>query len=168
MPSAVWKGHLTFGLVSFPVEIVAAARRKSISFELLHRTDHSKIKQVSFCRAEDTPLERSEMVKGFAIEKDKYVIVEPEEIAKIAPATAKAMEILEFVVADEIDPIYFDASYYLRPSEGGERPYALLFQAMEQSKYSAIAKLTMHSREHTVVIRSGKRGLRLHTMFYAD
>lgn len=166
--AVVWSGFLTFGLVSFPVQLAAAARRKTIDFDLLHRTDHSRIRQVSFCQAEDKPLKREEMVKGYAFEKDRYVVFEPEEITRIAPATAKNMEIVEFIDQNEVDPIFLDVSYYVSPTEGGEKPYALLYRAMRETKYGAVAKVAMHSREHTVLLRCGAKGLILHTLFYAD
>jgi len=168
MPSIVWSGHLTFGLVSLPVQLVTAARRKSVDLDLLHITDHSRVKQVLYCKAEDKPLERSEIVKGFQYETDRYVVLDPKELAKIKPKSAKVMEILEFVNAADVDPIYFDTSYYLLPDEGGEKPYTLLYIAMHNTQYFALAKVTMHDREYTVVIRCGARGLILHTMFYAD
>ncbi|WP_031500565.1 Ku protein, partial [Bryobacter aggregatus] len=168
MASSVWSGHLTFGLVSFPVEIATAARRRTIDFDLLHRTDHSRIKYVSYCKNEDAPLTRNEIVKGYEYEKDKYVIIDPEELAKVAPQTAKVMEVLEFVDAKSIDPVYLDTSYYLMPAEGGEKPYSLLYLAMKDTGYSGIARLAMHNREHPVVIRAASRGLILHTMFYTE
>ncbi len=168
MASTVWSGHLTFGLVSFPVQLVTAARRKTVDLDMLHASDHSRIRQVLYCQAEDKPLERNEVVKGFQYEKDRYVVIEAEELAKIKPKSAKVMEILEFVVATEIDPIFFDTSYYLLPSVGGEKAYTLLYIAMHDSNYYALAKMTMHEREYLVVIRCGGRGFVLHTMFYAD
>lgn len=168
MASKVWSGHLTFGLVSFPVQMVTAARRKAVDLDLLHATDHSRIRQVLYCKAEDKPLERNEVVKGFQYEKDRYVVVDPKDLAQIKPKSAKVMEILEFVNAAEVDPIFFDTSYYLLPSEGGEKPYTLLYIAMHSTNYFALAKMTMHQREYTVVIRCGARGFVLHTMFYAD
>src|ERR1700690_2932020 len=106
MASTVWKGHLTFGLVSFPVKLFTAARGDSISFNQLHKTDNSRIKQVLYCQAEDKPIPRSEIVKGYEYEKDRYVVVEDEEIKKVAPATAKVMEIQEFVKSNQVDPIF--------------------------------------------------------------
>jgi len=96
------------------------------------------------------------------------VVIEPEEIKKIEPRTAKSMEILEFVKQDEIDPVYFESSYYLAPDEAGEKPYALLSHAMEETGYVAVAKLSMHNREYTVFLRPYKHGLMLHTMFYEN
>jgi len=107
-------------------------------------------------------------VKGYEYRKGEYVVVEPEEIKKIEPKTAKAMEILEFVNADDVDPLYFESSYYLAPEDAGKRPYALLAKAMRDTKYVAIAKLTMHNREYTVFLRPYEQGLMLHTMYYED
>jgi len=168
MASTVWRGHLTFGLVSLPVRLYSAARGETVSFNLLHAKDNSRIKQMTYCQAEDQPIPRSELVKGYEYEKDHYVVIEEEDIKKVAPKTAKVMEILEFVKGDAVDPIYLESSYYLSPDEGGEKPYALLFAAMQQSNYYAVAKVAMHNREHVVVLRPGKKGILLHTMYYAD
>jgi DNA end-binding protein Ku len=168
MASTVWKGHLTFGLVSLPVRLYSAARSVSVSFNLLHKPDHSRIRQVIFCQAEDKEVPRNELVKGYEYEKDRYVEIDDEEIEKVAPKTAKVMEILEFVKASEVDPVYLESSYYLAPDEGGERPYALLFEALRQSNYYGVAKVAMHKREHIVVLRPGSKGVLLHTMYYAD
>jgi DNA end-binding protein Ku len=168
MASSVWKGHLTFGLVSFPVRLFSAARGETISFNLLHKQDHSRIKQVIFCQAEDKAVPRSELVKGYEYEKDQYVEIDDEEIKKVAPKTAKVMELLEFVKADQVDPIYLESSYYLAPDEGGDKPYALLFEALRETKYYGIAKVAMHNREHIVILRPSSKGVLLHTMFYAD
>ncbi len=168
MASSIWKGHLTFGLVSLPVRLSAAARDESISFNQLHKADHSRIKQVIYCQAEDKPVPRSELVKGFEYEKDRYVVIDDEEIKKFAPKTAKVMEILEFVKVEEVDPVYLETSYYLQPEEAGEKPYTLLFEALRRTGYASIAKLTMHNREHIVVLRPGRHGLILHTLYYRD
>ena len=168
MASSVWKGHLTFGLVSFPVRLFSAARGETVSFNMLHKADHSRIKQVIYCQAEDKPVLRSELVKGYEYEKDRYVEIDDEEIKKVAPKTAKVMEILEFVKADEVDPIYLESSYYMGPDEGGEKPYALLFEALRETKYYGIAKVAMHNREHIVILRPGSKGVLLHTMYYTD
>jgi DNA end-binding protein Ku len=168
MASSVWKGHLTFGLVSFPVRLYSAARSETISFNLLHKEDHSRIKQVIFCQAEDKPIPRSDLVKGYEYEKDHYVEIGEEDIQKVAPKTARVMEILEFVKADQVDPIYLESSYYVAPDEGGEKPYALLFQALRDSKYYAVAKVAMHNREHIIILRPGAKGILSHTMYYQD
>ena len=168
MASTVWKGHLTFGLVSFPVKLFTAARSETISFNQLHKTDHSRIKQVIYCQAEDHAIPRSEIVKGYEYEKDRYVVVDDEEIKKMAPSTAKVMEILEFVKSAEVDPIYFESSFYMAPDEAGQKPYALLFDTLKRTGYVGVAKIAMHNREHIVIFRPGAHGLMMHTMYYAD
>ena len=168
MAASVWKGHLTFGLVTIPVRLFSAARSETISFNMLHKDDHSRIRQVTVCQAEDKPVSRNELVKGYEYEKDHYVVIEEEDIKKVAPKTAKVMEILEFVNADQVDPIYLESSYYMAPDEGGEKAYALLFEALRQSKFYALAKVAMHNREHIIVLRPGAKGILSHTMYYQD
>jgi len=168
MATSVWKGHLTFGLISVPVRLFAAARGERVSFNQLHKVCHSRLKQPLMCPTCNRTVERSEIVKGYEYEKDQYVLFNEEELDKIEPPSARTMQILEFVKVDEIDPLYYDASYYLAPEEGGVKAYQLLMQAMKDAGYAAIAKLTMHQREHIVVIRPGDKGLTLHTMFYSN
>lgn len=168
MAASVWSGYLTFGLISMPVRLYSGVRGTSISFHMLHRDDMTRIKQQLFCPHDERVVERSEIVKGYEYRKGEYVVLEPEEIKKIEPKTAKAMEILEFVKADEVDPIYFESSYYMVAEEAGKRPYALLARALEDTNYVAIAKLTMHNREYTVFLRPYENGMMLHTMYYSD
>jgi DNA end-binding protein Ku len=168
MATAVWKGHLTFGLISIPIQLFSAARSERISFNQLHKTCHTRLRQPLFCPTCDRSVERSEIVKGYEYEKDQYVLFTEEEMEKIAPASARTMEILEFVRQDEVDPLHFDASYFAMPEDAGRKAYQLLLQAMEESGYAAIAKLCMHQREYTVIMRPRARGLTLHTMFYVN
>ena len=168
MATSIWKGHLTFGLISIPVRLFAAARGERISFNQLHKVCNSRLKQPLSCPTCNRTVERSEIVKGYEYEKDQYVLFTEEELDKIEPPSAHVMEILEFVKLNEVDPLYFDASYYVGPEEGGGKAYKLLMMAMEESAYAAIAKVTMHQREHIVVIRPGAKGLTLHTMFYTN
>jgi DNA end-binding protein Ku len=168
MATTVWKGHLTFGLISMPVRMTTAARGERISFNQLHKECHSRLKQPLFCPVCNRNVERSEIVKGYEYEKDQYVLFNEDELDKIEPPSAKVMEILEFVKLDEMDPLYFDASYYLAPEDAGAKAYQLLMKAMKESGYGAIAKLTMHQREHIVIIRPGTQGMTLHTMFYSN
>ena len=151
-----------------PVRLFSGARSSGISFNMLHRDDLQRVKQQLYCPADNRVIERNEVVKGYEYRKNEYVVVEPEEIKKIEPKTAKAMEILEFVKASEVDPVYFESSYYLMPEEAGRRPYALLTKALEESEYVAIAKLTMHNREYTVFLRPHEGGMMLHTMYYEE
>lgn len=168
MAASVWSGYLTFGLISMPVRLYSGARGSRISFNQLHRDDMARVKQQLVCSHDGKVLDRDEIVKGYEYRKGEYVVIDPEELKKIEPKTAKAMEILEFVKAGEVDPVYFESSYYLQPDEGGEKPYALLVQAMKESDYLGIAKLTMHNREYTVFLRPHESGIMLHTMYYEN
>jgi DNA end-binding protein Ku len=168
MAASVWKGHLVFGMVSFPIRLFSAARSETINFNMLHKNDHSRIKQMTYCQLEDKPIPRSETVKGYEFEKDHYVVIDDEDIRKVAPRTAKVMEILEFVKADQVDPIYLESSYYVAPDEGGEKAYALLFTALKDSGFYGVAKVAMHNREHIIVLRPGAKGILSHTMYYQD
>jgi DNA end-binding protein Ku len=113
------------------------------------------------------PVDRSDILKAFEVEKDQYVVFEPRELAALKAETSTELEISEFVKLEEIDPVYFDTSYYVSPDKGGEKPYALLFRALTDSGYVALGSLAMHGREHATVIRPGKHGLLLHTLFRA-
>ncbi len=168
MATTVWKGHLTFGLISMPIRMFAAARGERISFNQLHNVCHSRLKQPLFCPVCNRHVERSEIVKGYEYEKDQYVLFSEEELDKIEPPSAHVMEILEFVKLEEIDPLYFDSSYYISPEDAGLKAYQLLMNAMKESGYGAIAKVTMHQREHIVIVRPGSKGMTLHTMFYSN
>ncbi|MFZ3210906.1 MAG: Ku protein [Terriglobales bacterium] len=168
MAASVWSGYLTFGLISMPVRLFSAARSSNVQFNMLHRTDHVRIKQQLYCPKDERVVSRDEIVKGYEYEKGEYVVIDPADIKKIEPKTTKAMEILEFVKSSQIDPVYFESSYYLVPEEAGWRPYALLTRALEESEYVAIAKLSMHNREYTVFLRPMNGGLMLHTMYYEN
>jgi DNA end-binding protein Ku len=168
MATSIWKGHISFGMVSFPVKLYAAARSQTIGFHQLHPCDHSRVRQVLYCQAEDKPVARAELVKAFEYEKDRYVVVEQQELDQIAPPSSRVMEVLEFVPAAAVDPVYLDASYYVVPEGAGEKPYALLFEALRRSGYVSIAQLTLHTREHLVLLRPGRFGLLVHTLFYND
>lgn len=168
MAATVWKGLVSFGLVSFPVRLQVAAREKSIQFHLLHKKDLSRVKEVYFCQAENKPLGREDLVKGFEVSKDEYVVVDQADLDKIAPKTAKVMDILEFVKADDFDPVFLDKSYHVVPDGDVTKPYALFREAMKQRGQYAIAKVAMHNREHIAAIRPDGGELMLHTMFFAN
>src|SRR6202171_3965038 len=168
MATSVWKGYLTFGLLSIPIRLFSAARGERIGLNQLHEPCHSRIKMPLFCPTCNRMVERSEIVKGYKDERNKYVLFSEEDLDKIEPESARTMEILEFVKIEEIDPLYYDASYYITPEDEGKKAYQLLLKAMEESGYAAIAKLTMHQREHIVVVRPRANGMTLHTMYYTN
>ena len=168
MAATIWKGYIAFGLISIPVRVHAAARSERIGFHQVHQVCGTRIRHQLFCPHCERTVDRTELVKGYEQEKNTFVLVEAEELKKIAPASSETMDIQEFVKVAEIDPLYFDASYYALPEEPGRRAYQLLVETMEKTGYAALAKLAMHQREYTVVIRSRKHGLTLHTMYYGN
>ena len=168
MPASTWKGFIAFGLISIPVRLSPAARTERISFNQLHKVCHTRLKQPLFCPTCNRMVERSEVEKGYEYEKDQYVLFTEEELDKAEPESARTMEILEFVKTTEIDPLYYDASYYVTPEDEGRKAYQLLLEAMKKSGYAAVAKVSMHSRENIVILRPQKNGLALHTMFYSN
>lgn len=168
MASTVWKGYLTFGLISIPIRLFAAARREHVSFNMLHGACGTRIRQQLFCPTCDRVVERDEIVKGYQDSKDSFVIVEPDELKKIAPPSEHNMDIVQFVKLEEVDPIYFDASYYVLPDDPGRKAYGLLVHAMKRSGYAALAQVAMHNREYLVIIRPKDGGLTLHTAYYKN
>src|ERR1700757_2731583 len=113
MPATVWKGFISFGLVSFPARLFAAARAETAHFHMLHKKDLSRVKEVWYCAEENKPIERADIVKVYETSKNQYIVVEDEELKKIAPPTATTIDILQFVGSDEVDPIFFESSYYV-------------------------------------------------------
>lgn len=168
MAATVWKGYIAFGLISIPVRLFTAARNERISFHQLHLPCHTRIKQRLHCPTCDRDVERSEIVRGYEISKGEWVIVEDEEIKKIAPTSTDTMDILGFVKVPDVDPIYFDASYYVVPEDPGRRAYGLLLETMRRTGFAAMAKVGMHQREYVVIIRPREQGLTLHTIFYPN
>lgn len=166
MPATVWKGFISFGLVSIPVRLFSAARAETVHFHMLHKKDLSRVKEVWYCAEENKPIERSDIVKGYETSKGEYVVVEDEELKKIAPSTATTMDILQFVGSDEVDPIFFESSYYVAAEDNAAKPYVLFMAALTDTRQDAIAKIAMHNREHTVLIRPSHGGLVLHTLYY--
>jgi len=168
MASTIWKGYISFGLITIPIRLYAAARGERVSFNQIHGVCGSRIKQQTVCPVCDRVVERSELVKGYELTKNRYVIVNDDEIKEVAPPSSDSMEIMEFVRAESIDPIYYDTSYFVVPEDAGKKAYSLLMETMKKSGFSAIAKVAMHQREHTVVVRPHTDGLLLHTMFYPE
>ena len=168
MASSVWKGMITFGLVSIPIRLFAAARPKRTALHQIHSVCNTRLKQPLYCPTCERMVDRSEVVKGYEYEKGQYVLVPPEEIKKITPESGRTMEILAFLEQKDVDPIYFDSSFFALPDEHADKPYVLLLKALEDTRKMGVAKVTMHQREYTVFIRSRNHGLTLHTMFYAN
>jgi DNA end-binding protein Ku len=168
MAASVWKGMISFGLVSIPIRLFVAARTKRTYLHQIHNECNTRLKQPLFCPTCNRIVDRSEVIKGYEYETGQYVLVDPDEIKKITPASGKTMEILTFLKENEVDPIYFDSSYLALPEPHAEKPYALLLKALEDTRKVGVAKVTMHQREYTVFIRARHNGLTLHTMYYAN
>jgi DNA end-binding protein Ku len=168
MAATVWKGFISFGLVSFPVRLFSAARPEALHFHLLHKKDQSRVKEVWYCAEENKPIDRSDIEKGYEVSKGEYVMVADEELKEIAPPTATAIDVLQFVGNDEVDPIYFESSYYVAAEDKTAKPYVLFMAALTGTGQNAIAKIAMHNREHVVLIRPSDGGLVLHTLYYPD
>jgi len=168
MASSAWKGSITFGLVSLPIRLYAAARSSRVELHQLHSVCKTRLRQPLFCPTCNRMVDRSEVVKGYEYEDGKYVLLDPEEVKKIAPHSARTMDILAFVRESEIDPLFFDSSYFVVPEEEGRKAYQLLLKTLQATKRVGIAKVAMHQREYTVFIRPYDHGLTLHTMYFAN
>ena len=164
----MWKGYISFGLVSVPIKLFAAARENHVSFNQLHSVCGSRIRQQIICPVCDRPVERNELSKGYEVEKDVYVTVTGDELKSLETASSDVMAIEQFVSLKDVDPLYFQTSYYTVADEPGRKAYSLLFRSMKQLDLAAIARVSMHSREQVVIIRPFDKGLVLHTLFYAD
>src|SRR5947208_11221033 len=143
--AAIWKGSLTFGLVNIPEELKTAVRADHISFRLLHEEDLSPVKYERVCSADGETVPWNEIVKGYEYEKGKFVVITDEDFKTAALEQSKTIDILDFVKQDEIDPRYFETPYYLVPAKGGEKPYALLREAVRSTGSVGIGKITMRS-----------------------
>jgi DNA end-binding protein Ku len=215
MPSIVWKGQLTFGLVSIPVKLYRAARRERVRMHYVHREEVSEepaderdfsdtetpvrpeerphqqfeaftsgtaarparepepsapVARVhqALVTSEDRPIARTDLLKGYEIEPDRYVVLDPEELKGLRRRTSPTMEIVRSVKLAEIDPVFLETSYYVVPDRGGEKAYAILFKALQETGHVALARVGMYGREHVVTVRPGKDGMLAHTMFYVD
>jgi DNA end-binding protein Ku len=166
--ASTWSGQISFGLISVPIRLFAAARYSHLAFHEIHKECGTRVHQQLYCPHDERVVSRDEIVMGYEIEKDKYIIVEPEELKALQPKSSTEMEIVQFVKLSEIDPIYYETSYFAVATEAGTKAYGLLLKTMEEMKYAAIAQVTMHQRERTVVIRPYRSGLIVHTIYYPN
>src|ERR1700716_2880738 len=159
---------ISFGLVSIPVKLYPAPEAsRAISFNLLHKTCGSRLKQQYFCVKEEVPVAREEMVKGYEFSKDQYVVFTPEELKAMEEAGTHMAEITEFVPLDTVDPAYFDKAYYLAPDKGGAKPYALLARALRDTKRCALGRWAARGKQYIVMIRPVEDGLVMQQLLYA-
>ena len=168
MPSAIWTGSISFGLVQVPVRLVGATKSKDVSFNQLEEGTGARIryKKVSEATGEEVPAER--IKRGYEVSKGRYVTIEPEELETLRPKGSHAIDIEEFIDLDEIDPLYFEQPYYLVPDKRGMKPYKLLVEAMKELNKVAIGRIVVRSKERLVAIRVIDEMLCIETMRYAD
>jgi DNA end-binding protein Ku len=160
---------VTFGLVSVPVKLYSATQSSAgISFNMLHSTCGSRLKQQYLCAKEGVVVERSDMVKGFEFAKDQYVVFKPDELKALEEKGTATIEIVNFIPTKSVDPIYYDKAYYLAPDKGGARPYALLARAMREMDRVALAKWAWKGKQYMVQLRPSGDGLVLQQLLYAD
>ena len=168
MPRAMWKGAISFGLVSVPVGLYTATEEKSLHFNQLHDEDFGRIKYQRVCSKCGEMVDFEHIVKGYEYEKDKYVVLTDEDFDAVPVESSKAIDILQFVDLADIDPIYFQKSYYLVPEETGLKAYTLLRRAMEEDGRVAIAKVAFREKEHLAALRFKDNVFVLETMFWPD
>ena len=168
MATSVWKGAISFGLLSIPIRLYPAARAEHVNLHQIHKESGTRLRQPLYCPTCKRMVERSEVVKGYEYEKGKYVLLDNEELKKIIPPSGRTMEIEAFVKSAQIDPIFFESSYLAMPEKDNPKPYVLLVKALEEADRVGIARVTMHQREYTVFIRPRNHGLTIHTMYFAN
>jgi len=164
----IWSGSISFGLVTIPVRLFTAVREKRLHFRTLHDQDNVPLKQKMYCPADGKEVHPEHMVKGYEIEKDRFVIIDQEELEAAAPKRTKAIEIQDFVALDEIDPLFFDRPYYVAPKPEGAKPYKLLVEAMQKTKKVGIAKVVMWNKEYLAALRPLEGALVMETMHFND
>ncbi|HEY7630172.1 MAG TPA: Ku protein [Thermoleophilaceae bacterium] len=168
MPRSIWSGAISFGLVNVPVKLYSAVSRKTVRFHQLHDADHVRIQQKRVCPADGEEVPYDNIVKGYEISPDQYVVVEPEELEALDPKKTRSIDIQEFVDLSEIDPIYFDHPYYLAPGTGASKAYRLLLQAMQETGKVAIARVVIRQKENLVAIRATGDVMTMATMVFHD
>lgn len=164
----MWKGAISFGLVNIPIRMFASTENKDIKFRYLHKKCRTPIKYMKTCPTCQTEVGPDELVKGYEYEPGRFVLIEEEDLNALKPELKKSIEILDFVNLAEIDPIYFDKSYYLSPQETGEKAYHLLRQAMNDTGKIGIAKITIRDKQSLAALRVYRNLLVMETIFYPD
>ena len=169
MPRPLWKGAISFGMVSIPIKVYSATEEKDVRFNMLHASDNSRVKQKLFCAEEDVEIDRqTDVVKGYEVTPGNYVLMEDEDFEKVNVASTHTIDIKSFVSLEEIDPILYQKTYYLEPDDVGQKPFALLMAALRETNRVAIAKVTFRQKEQLCSLRLYGDTIALETMFYAD
>jgi len=168
MPRSLWTGSVAFGLVNIPVRLVTAVRSKSIQFDLLNEDGTCRLRRKLYCPETGEEYDFKDTARGYEISPDQYILIKDEELEQLKPEKGRTIDISEFVDLAEIDPIYFDRTYYLLPDEGGAKAYRLLVEAMGHANKVGVASFVMRQKEYLVALRVHGGALQLHTMHWAD
>src|SRR5919204_4905592 len=166
----IWNGSISFGLVNIPIGLALATQRSDVAFRTLHRECGTPIKQKRYCPLHERDVEADELVKGWEVAKGEFVFVEEADLESVALQRSQSIEILRFVKLDEVDPLYFDRTYYLAPASAAaqRRPYVLLLRAMEETGMAAVGKFVLWGKENLCLIRPHGDTLALETLFYSE
>jgi len=165
---SIWSGTIGFSLVAIPVRLVTAIEPGRVTFHLLHKKDYSRLSRTMVCPNEGTVVPRDEIIKGYEIAPEKYVLLTDEELESLSPERSRTIEIQEFIDLKEVDPVYYDHPYYLVPSKGGEKAYRLLAEVMRRTNKAGIAKFVLGEREYLVAVKSTEGALELITLHYSS
>jgi DNA end-binding protein Ku len=163
----MWSGTISFSLVAIPVQLVKAVESGRVSFRMLHKKDYSPLVRRMFCPEEDKMIPPDEIIRGYEVGPDKYILMTDEELESVSPERSRTIEIVEFIDITEIDPIYFDHPYYLVPLKGGEKAYSLLVEGMRRTNKAGLAKLVLSDREYLVAVKSTGEALAVITLHYS-
>jgi DNA end-binding protein Ku len=168
MPRSIWNGVISFGMVSIPVKLYTATQSKDISFHLLHRDDEVRLQQLRWCPEHERKVEWGEVVRGYEYAKDQHVILTEEDFEKLPLPSKQTVELSAFVKAEEIDPVFYEKSYYLEPDAKGLKPFALLMTALKEKQLTGIAKIAVRNKEQLCALRPMDGTLILETLYYPD
>jgi len=168
MARPIWKGVISFGMVSIPVKLYGATQSKDISFHMIHEECGNRIRQLRWCPVDERAVENDEIVKGYEYAKGQHVIITDEDLQKLPLASKHTIELSAFVNASEIDPVYYERGYYLEPDDPGVKPYALLLRALTEKGLTAVAKIAIRNKEQLCALRPVDGTLMLETLFYPD
>jgi DNA end-binding protein Ku len=168
MPRAIWSGAVSFGLVNIPIKLVTAVNRKNVSFREIRRSDSSRIRHRKVASADGEEVSQDEIVKGYEIAPDRYVVVDPSELKALDPKSTRTIEIEDFVDLADIDPIFYDSSYYLVPGDTAAKPYKLLHTAMTESGKAAVARFVLRTKQYLALVRPLGDALAVSTLVFSD
>jgi DNA end-binding protein Ku len=165
---AIWKGAISFGMVTIPIKLYAATEQRDVRFRLLHRADGAPIEEKRFCTEDGKEVAWEDLVRGYEVKKGEYVVLEPDEIEEAKPESGTTIEIGDFVSGEEVDPIYYEKSYFLEPTDVGAKAFTLLRRSLEETDRIALARVTIRTRERLATVRTYEDTLVLETMFWPD